>query len=485
MDMHMRRWAWLMVLIGTLGLAGTAAAQNSTQETIQVSGGGTLSYTSETFANQQCEIATKPIVVYGSYTVIVDSGFVYTSPSNVVTDFPSNDRVQDTVPVRSTCPGLQYGSSPLVMDTGYGITLSFSAASGTATATGDPTLLIHPKYVVLSVLYAPPGSGSNVTYTNSTVLGTNTSLSKSFTTATSVSTTLTWKFGVGAIGSASVSATWSDAFTQAASSSSTLAVNSTTTYTNEAKGPASSAVGLDHDADQIVVWLNPVSTFAISSAPATGILWQGYTYDTADADGMDIVNIPVGMLDGHIPIPTTLATILARSWARPLSNGDGPGLTQTDFNEIMAADPFSNPSYAFTLNESTNTSTDNRFILTDNVDMQYIPAGVGLQPNQNTYAQSFQTMTQQGMGGTDTHQVGYSIDASASAGAVVSFSADLKASDTLTYTNQWNTLNSTTTTQTASTTIVGPQASDNYTGPGEFWVYQDTVYNTFMFYPGR
>jgi hypothetical protein len=151
----------------------------------------------------------------------------------------------------------------------------------------------------------------------------------------------------------------------------------------------------------------------------------------------------------------------------------------------MAADPFSNPSYAFTVNESTNTSTDNRFILTDNVDMQYIPAGVGLQPNQNTYAQSFQTMTQQGMGGTDTHQVGYSIDASASAGAVVSFSADLKASDTLTYTNQWNTLNSTTTTQTASTTIVGPQASDNYTGPGEFWVYQDTVYNTFMFYPGR
>ena len=38
------------------------------------------------------------------------------------------------------------------------------------------------------------------------------------------------------------------------------------------------------------------------------------------------------------------------------------------------------------------------------------------------------------------------------------------------------------TTNSAAYSITGPQASDNYTGPVVFDVYQDNVYGTFAFY---
>ena len=50
---------------------------------------------------------------------------------------------------------------------------------------------INPKYVVLSVIYAPPGSLSSVDYNSSTLLGTKTSLSNSFSRETSLGSTLT------------------------------------------------------------------------------------------------------------------------------------------------------------------------------------------------------------------------------------------------------------------------------------------------------
>jgi hypothetical protein len=67
----------------------------------------------------------------------------------------------------------------------------------------------------------------------------------------------------------------------------------------------------------------------------------------------------------------------------------------------------------------------------------------------------------------------------------------LKESDTLTWTNSWlNTLTTTTTLQQALS-LTGPPCPANppgpcnpeYAGPGQFYVYQDNQFGTFMFYP--
>jgi hypothetical protein len=39
--------------------------------------------------------------------------------------------------------------------------------------------------------------------------------------------------------------------------------------------------------------------------------------------------------------------------------------------------------------------------------------------------------------------------------------------------------------QSATLSVTGPLATDNYSGPTEFVVYQDNIHGTFMFYPLR
>lgn len=60
----------------------------------------------------------------------------------------------------------------------------------TPTPTPAPTPgvdgVIGPKFAVVTVTYAPPGSASSVNYSNSTMLGNSVSLSSSFTNDTSV-----------------------------------------------------------------------------------------------------------------------------------------------------------------------------------------------------------------------------------------------------------------------------------------------------------
>ena len=72
------------------------------------------------------------------------------------------------------------------------------------------------------------------------------------------------------------------------------------------------------------------------------------------------------------------------------------------------------------------------------------------------------------------------------------FSVDVKQTDTLTWTNSWQNTLTTTTTLTDALSVTGPGCPQTsppcvpaYAGPGEFIVYQDNLYGTFMFYPGN
>jgi hypothetical protein len=374
-----------------------------------------------------------------------------------------------------------FASQTTVLSTndGSGYSISFTSEVypfpgelGSATLQTLPFTL-EPKFLVLAVTYAPPGAKSNVTYQNSTAQGTSTALSNSFSNQNSVSVTLGVSTGVKDIFSAGVSGTESHSYTQEQDSSSSIALNTTTTYGRQILGPASSTVGVDHQADVVWVWLNPIVN--MSSNLNGTFNWTGYSFDPRDpVNEMDIVPLYVSWLENPQSIPADVASVLARPWD---TSGTG-GLNATDYATILARDPLVNTAY------NPNTDANHRFDLSGSSDITYEPPPSGDQPVVQTYSLVYQNTTQQGEGASDTYQTGTSIDVSASEGdLLVSVKEDLKTSNTLTWVNKWSSTFTNTAGQTASASITGPTTADSYTGPVRFQVWKDNVYGTFMFYP--
>jgi hypothetical protein len=351
---------------------------------------------------------------------------------------------------------------------------------------------IEPKYVVLTVMYAPPGSASNVTYGNSTMLGTSSTVSNSFTNDVRVTSSIDTGFSLFGLLSNHLTLTSSGQLTQQNDTSSSVALNETTNMSTTIRGPASSAVGLDHDEDIIWVWLNPAVGFNIDST-GTNFGWTGFAFDQNDPAGTtDIIGIPVKYLDGHAPMPSNIADVLARRWAPrtlctsadPACGVDGtkdPGLDASDLANILKADPFSNPSYVINIPAGSNCTADGRFCRTSNPNLQYSPPPPGGQPVTQTYSIQHQATATQGQGATDTRAVGIGTQGDVHVNFFIHFTAKLNVNDTLTWQNKWNATSTNQTGQTASASITGPSSADNYTGPVEFDIFQDNIYGTFMF----
>jgi hypothetical protein len=339
---------------------------------------------------------------------------------------------------------------------------------------------IRPKYQIVGLTYAPPGAKSTATYSNGFLSGTGTTNTGTFMSG------LTTKVSVSAGGSIgvlngnltdSVATSWVQE--QDSSSSLTIAQQEATGLT--VLGPASSALGVDHDFDSIYIWLNP-DTF-IEFSP-TGTVYQGqYGWDARDTiTGMDVVNLSLGQLKGTQAItdPATL-TRLNRMWDPLLG-----GLTSTYYLAIAASDPFyGNPAL------NPNTDTSGRFEFPESgspaqptdLIFNYIPAPPGGQPTSQTYTSNYTSTSVAGKIAKDTHITTYTIDATAGASFAAKVSADWSQVSTYTTTNQWSNTVTGGTTQVMNVTIVSPLATDNYVGPTAMQVWKDNVYGTFMFYP--
>jgi hypothetical protein len=70
------------------------------------------------------------------------------------------------------------------------------------------------------------------------------------------------------------------------------------------------------------------------------------------------------------------------------------------------------------------------------------------------------------------------------------FSLEIKVTDTLEWDHTWQNTLTTTQTLTKNRSVTGPGCPQTsppcnplYAGPGEFIVFQDNLYGTFMFYP--
>lgn len=348
--------------------------------------------------------------------------------------------------------------------------------------------------MVLTVTYAPPGSHSKVEYSNSTMRGANNSLSGSFTNDTSWSVSGTMTIG-GLFGitddEAHVSLSYSHDEEQKVENSTSIEVHSTSSNNTTVPGPASSAVGLDHDEDIIWVWLNPVVLFDANYDGS--FTWKGFGFDLRDPVGeADIVGINVAYLNGHAAMPFWLVAALQRTWAPPIIcsstdpacvNGNkSPALDAADLAEILKADPFADPSYVVNVPAGSTCTADHRFCRTNNQNMQYLPAPPGGQPIEQTYTVNYEVVATEGLAASHSTKTGISDEFGVQAKfAAVKLEAKFASEQTITVENKVSNEATQQTQQSASVTIVGPESSDNYTGPIQLDVFRDNLYGTFMF----
>ena len=365
----------------------------------------------------------------------------------------------------------------------------------TATPTPIPTPTppesgsVGLKYVVLSVTYAPPGSSSTATYSNSTLFGSTLALSSSFKNSTTISTVLeSSPFSIPGI-SLLNSSTISSSFEEQVDSTLSIALMDETTESFIVRGPLSSAVGVDHDEDVIWLWLNPALTFQM---PASNVIqWSSVGFDNRDpTNDIDIFPIRVKFLNGHAPIPQEIQNVLSRSWVCVGSNdpqcgpglADDPGLTQADFVQILKADPFTDPTYVIDVLPGTSCTTDQRFCLAINHSFAYPPPPPGGQPITQNFTETRTAVAKEEASASISITAGIT---SQKFDVTHTFLADfldtLQVANTLTLTNKIDLLNSQQALQTSAFSITGPTTADNYTGPVELDVFQDNVYGTFMF----
>jgi hypothetical protein len=418
---------------------------------------GTTSYTltTNTSTDGPCITTTK------SYM------WTYKDSSGVTHDFPSGDFVTT---VRSTnpqviCEGAENIPLNAWSTDGAGYFIHASAQLATISLGGS----VFPKYRVLSVIYAPPGSKSYVDYNSSTTVGTTNSWDNSFSTSDtiSVSTTLGGGIPVGPSWSASFGSKLSQNWKETYDDSHSITVTNTTS--NEVKIPSAlnDDLGIDHDYDVVAIWLNPEADFIANSA--TTATWS-YVSDPRDAaDEVDYVYLSISQLVNPSTITDTdTLHRLQRTWA-----GTGQGLTNADLLTIAQRDPFYNLH-----NTDPSSVNATRFDLVGGTTFPYEPPACGGQPITDIFSQAYQATTTLGRTSTDSYSVTYT--QSGGVDFAKWFKANWTASTTETTTNKWSSSNSSTSSIKDTFSITGP-ADCHYAGQTDVQAYQDNVYGTFMF----
>lgn len=496
----------------TFALTSVVASANTYHKTINVTGGGTFSYTdviTETWGKciktQEMDWAyteTYSGFSYSAYGPLTGSETMYTNYCGVM----------NAQPITWMLPSEQLTFTPLGQADGSAAVESVNIQSG----------YVNPRYVILGVTYAPPGNQSFVQYTNSTMTGTSTSFSGSNSNSQSLKVSVSSTTGEngtipdigGTWGYSDTSTqTFSQDFTDEQDASSSVAISSTESWTTKVPGPVNPYLGVDHDYDLIWLWLNPLLNFTAtqigSKSPVT--TWTGYSFDRDDIPEMDIYPVYLGFLLGHLSLPGPNSSDLVpfeRAWAGNPSNGQiwpagtSPSLLNasntafdpTDAAAIAAADPFSNPSYTVTVPNSpagNETSSDGRFTLTGNQVVDYVQPPAGGQPFTQVLTESTTKTQTQGEGAKYTLQLGYSWENKFTASFLQdSWTEDITTSDTLTWIDQWSLVNTSQTGVSATGSVTGPPCvvsgtgcNPVYAGPTEYEVFQDNIYNTFMYYP--
>jgi hypothetical protein len=315
---------------------------------------------------------------------------------------------------------------------------------------------ILPKYIVLMVLYSPPGCSNTATYhcaaTGSvdysveSSAGTKTSISDSFKVGSEVTVDAGFSFGgvtpISVTGTGGISTTETDTRSVSVSKTSALGI--------KVQGNGD---GINHDQDDIVILVNP----AVSVASLNRLVsWNlGFVGPSAV-----LMHLSLGWLTKPDTMPVNVATALGQH-----------GITKDDYPDIANQDPFVVADFRI---------SPPRFVPTTWVLPYEPPAtsnscngGVCTSPvftetlkNQLQAEISHQTQTQ--------YTTTFAVKAGDSG-------ASFKNTNTLQWTNTSTATNTSSDSNSASATIASP--SPDYAGPVLIAVYWDTIYGSFVFVP--
>jgi hypothetical protein len=383
--------------------------------------------------------------------------------------------------------------------------LQATGGSGSVTAEAG---YVNPRFLVVGVTYAPPGPSANtfVNYTKSTFVGSTVSLSKSFMGSNTQSVSLTYGFNIPLVASAKISNTFATTASVTTKSTSTVTSSVQVSSGEETFGTGNYFAPVNHDYDKIWVWLNPTALFTIHAGVPLPV-WSGYGADSTDQNGLDIVPIALGYLNGDFgAIPPDIQTSINRAWAskQVFPPGQGPALTQADFAQIASADPFSVSTYGVNeigSNPPSPSTPDQRFAVTtcnNGNSFSYLQADPSTTATIFTCGLTYTNLSTQEQAISTSYSQTFSVDNSFSgSGFFSSFSAELKTSNTLTWTTDAQSSITASTTSTGNLSVQGPPCNNVMPGvgpcvpvydangnqPTQFVVYQDNMFGTFMFAP--
>jgi hypothetical protein len=302
---------------------------------------------------------------------------------------------------------------------------------------------IFPKYLVLTLLYAPPGAStggtdSTVSYSSQSTTGTTNSIEDSFQAGVTLTADVSAGLGLNAQFAVSVNA------------NNTTQIQVTKSQTFDLALPGPDSDGINHAYDTFLVLTNPALDVTVTvTGDATVVNWTlGINGDTALIQYVRAEWLPLGQM------PANVAAAL-------------PGLTQDDYDAILALDPF--------YPDASAAIPSPRYALTK-WSYPYDPAEAGAPPPTVTYTTSSATTATT----TATTQVQFQETVTLSEGLDVEGVTDKFTQAGSITVSETSTATATTgSTQQATVLLGGP--SPTYPGPTNVLAYLDTVYNTFMF----
>ncbi len=164
--------------------------------------------------------------------------------------------------------------------------------------TTNPAGSLNPQYYVLGVIYAPPGftgnasQASNVSYGSGNSFSHDTKVTSSFEQGVTVTASVNIPILSDVV---PLSASANAGYTTTASTTNGLTVTKSATTT--IAYPGEPVDGIDHDQDEIYLWLNPRVSFAQSG---NSTLWTlGINPDTPAGKSMDVQVCQGRDAEGH------------------------------------------------------------------------------------------------------------------------------------------------------------------------------------------
>jgi hypothetical protein len=325
---------------------------------------------------------------------------------------------------------------------------------------------IYPSYLVVTVIYAPPGSAasggsapSSVDYGEVSSAGVSVSTSNDFQTNLQVEAS----GGVIVAGQGAIIAgTFGLTNSQSHSNEQNFSVSGST----DVSDPGSANDGIDHNQDLIYLLLGPTISVTISGFGTTPNLISWTLAPSAQSGRL--VPVWVGELQNPALMDPQKKAMLAQF-----------GVTPAEYPNILARDPFADNRH--NIMDPTQPGLDpNRFAFTG-VSFPYFPP---YQPSvrlpSQSYALTNDLTSKTSTTTTDSYTVGVKTDATASAIPFLDvLKTELKTSVNWTWTNSTTQGMTSESKQTATATVGGP--SYGYLGCGEVDAYYDRMYGTFVF----